>query len=194
MSAISASGVSLPAERCRLLGPGVGVEDTPRWAWPVVAKPSSRAVARVEEPRRSARRPRRRRAAWSRHPRRRTGASASRACGGGSSITSMPAVNSRSPSLSLRKLVLRAIAAPLIALARWPTSEPATRRSNTTGTRLVSTLRGLSRSTVRSPAVRPTFSGESRSAPCRRGGIIVVALHGGALAGDRRHRYALAPN
>src|SRR6266478_4614742 len=45
MSAIKASGGSLPAARCRLLGPGAGVEDTPRWAWPVLAKPSSRAVA-----------------------------------------------------------------------------------------------------------------------------------------------------
>ena len=45
MSAISSSGVGVPASRCRLVGPGDGEDDTPRWAWPVVVRPSSRAVA-----------------------------------------------------------------------------------------------------------------------------------------------------
>ena len=56
------------------------------------------------------------------------------------------------PRRSFRKLVLRAIEAPLTAPTRWPTSDPATRGSNTTGTLQVSTLRGLARATVRSPA------------------------------------------
>ena len=47
----------------------------------------------------------------------------------GSSTMRMPARNSRSPMRSFRKLVLRAIEAPLIAEARCPTSEPATRGS-----------------------------------------------------------------
>ena len=71
-----------------------------------------------------------------------------------------------SPRRSLRKLVLRAIEAPLTAPTRWPTSDPDTRGSNTTGTLQVSTLRGLARATVRSPAIRPTRSGGSRSAAC----------------------------
>ena len=79
----------------------------------------------------------------------------------------MPSANSLAPILSRRKLVLRATEAPLAALARCETSEPATRGSNTTGTLRVDTLRGLSRSTARSPAVRPIFSGVSRSAACR---------------------------
>ena len=45
-------------------------------------------------------------------------------------------------------------------------SEPEMRGSNTTGTLRVETLRGLSRSMARSPAVRPIFSGLSRSARC----------------------------
>ncbi len=36
MSAISSPGLFAPGARCRLLGPGEGVEETPRWAWPVV--------------------------------------------------------------------------------------------------------------------------------------------------------------
>ena len=40
MSAIIAAGVPWPASRCRLVGPGDGGDDTPRWAWPVVVKPS----------------------------------------------------------------------------------------------------------------------------------------------------------
>jgi len=56
---------------------------------------------------------------------------------------------------------------PLAAEARWPISEPATRASNTTGTLRVATLRGLSRSTARRPAVRPTLSAGSRSPACR---------------------------
>ena len=71
--------------------------------------------------------------------------------------------NSRSPILSFRKLVLRAIEAPLIAPIRWPTSEPATRGSNTIGTLQVATLRGLTRATARSAAVLPTLSGDARS-------------------------------
>ena len=78
----------------------------------------------------------------------------------------MPGAKIRSPSLSLRKLVLRAIAAPLMALTRWPTIEPATWESNTTGTFLVETLRGLSRATAFSPALCPIFSGASRSEAC----------------------------
>ena len=74
--------------------------------------------------------------------------------------------NSCSPSRSFRKLVLRAIEAPLMAPTRWPTSDPDTRGSNTTGTLQVSTLRGLARATVRSPALRPTLSGEARSEAC----------------------------
>ena len=45
------------------------------------------------------------------------------------------------------------IALPFTAEARWLTSEPATRGSNTTGNRPVATLRGLSRRTARSPAL-----------------------------------------
>src|SRR5665213_2425715 len=48
---MSALGLSEPASRCKLLAPGEGVEDTPRLAWPVVVRPSSRAVAqsRIQE-------------------------------------------------------------------------------------------------------------------------------------------------
>jgi hypothetical protein len=113
-----------------------------------------------------------------RRPRRRTAASAGRACAADRRRSLMPRANSCSPSLSFRKLVLRAIDAPLTALARCPISEPATRGSNTTGTLRVATLRGLSRATARSPALRPIFSGDrgrphaaprrNRSrAPCR---------------------------
>ena len=87
---------------------------------------------------------------------------------------------------------MRAIALPLIAPARWPISEPATRGSNTTGTLRVATLRGLSRSTARSPAVRPIVSGGVEIGGVQRRGEIVVALHAGAFAGDRRHRQAVA--
>ena len=41
--------------------------------------------------------------------------------------------NTCCPSLSCRKLVLRATATPAIAPAKWPSSEPATRGSNSTG-------------------------------------------------------------
>ena len=74
--------------------------------------------------------------------------------------------NSCSPIRSFRKLVLRAIEAPLMAPTRWPTSDPDTRGSYTTGTLQVSTLRGLERATVRSPALRPTLSGDARSEAC----------------------------
>ena len=66
----------------------------------------------------------------------------------------MPDAKSCSPSLSRRKLVLRAMAAPLAAAATCPSMEPETRGSNTTGTRRVDTLRGLRRLTARSPADR----------------------------------------
>ncbi len=79
-------------------------------------------------------------------------------------MIAIPGANRRSPSRSLRKLVLRAIALPLMADARWPTSEPAMRGSKTTGTRLVETFLGLSRRTARSPAERPISSGAARSA------------------------------
>src|SRR3954468_24558032 len=84
----------------------------------------------------------------------------------GSSTMRMFFANSCWPSLSFRKLVLRAIEAPLMAPTTWPTSDPATRGSNTTGTLQVSTLRGFARATVRSPAERPTISGDSKSEPC----------------------------
>jgi len=63
----------------------------------------------------------------------------------------MPFANNRSPSLSLRKLVLRATALPLIRHGQMANETPEMRLSNTTGTFLVSTLRGLSRATARSP-------------------------------------------
>ncbi len=75
----------------------------------------------------------------------------------------MPAAKMRSPILSFRKLVLRAMDAPFTALERWPTIEFATRGSNTTGTFVVATLCGLRRLTARSPALRPTASGAARS-------------------------------
>ena len=75
----------------------------------------------------------------------------------------MPSANNLAPIFSRRKLVLRAIEAPLTALARCDTSELATRGSNTTGTLRVETLRGLSRAMARSPALRPIFSGLSMS-------------------------------
>ena len=87
---------------------------------------------------------------------------------------------------------MRATEAPLAALARCETSEPATRGSNTTGTLRVVTLRGLSRSTARSPAVRPIFSGAFQIGGVAHARIIVVALHAGAFAGDRGHRDAVA--
>ena len=106
----------------------------------------------------------------------------------------MPARNSRSPMRSFRKLVLRAIDAPLIADARCPTSDPAMRGSNTIGTRRVSTLRGLSRRIARSPALRPILLGRFQVGGVQRRGEIVVALHAGAFAGDRHrgHRVARA--
>ena len=62
------------------------------------------------------------------------------------------------------------------------------RASNTTGTLRVATLRGLSRSTARSPALRPIFVGAVEVGGMQRRGEIVILLHAGAAAGDRRHR------
>src|ERR1700736_806076 len=165
MPDISSAGVGPPASRWRLYGPGEGDDDTPRWAWPVVASPSSRAVAQsnshvVSTPSSmiasfltltpSASK------VCERNPRLRKG----------SSMIRMFFENNCSPRRSLRKLVLRAIEAPLTAPTRWPTSDPDTRGLNTTGTLQVSTLRGLARATVRSPALRPTLSGDARSEAC----------------------------
>ena len=65
------------------------------------------------------------------------------------------------------------------------------RLSKTTGTRLVATLRGLSRATARSPADAPDPLGIFEIGGMQRRGEIVVALHRGALARDRRHREAV---
>src|ERR1700722_20424137 len=165
MSDINSAGVGSPASRCRLYGPGDGDDDTPRWAWPVVARPSSRAVAQSSSQDVST--PSSTIASFftltpsasnvcERNPRTRKG----------SSMMRIFFANNYSPRQSLRKLVLRAIDAPLTAPTRWPTSDPATLGSNTTGTLQVSTLRGLARAAVRSPAVRPTLSGEARSDAC----------------------------
>ena len=56
----------------------------------------------------------------------------------------------------------RAIAAPEIAPAKWPSSPAETRGSYTTGIACDFILRGLSFATVRSPARRPTVSAASR--------------------------------
>ena len=86
-----------------------------------------------------------------------------------------------------------------------------TRGSKITGTDCDFTLRGFSRFSVRSAALRPTACGSPRSAPMPRRRKIVVALHmrafarqhadrdrnvgrriaaGKAFAGDERHRAA----
>src|SRR5262249_54606934 len=192
MSAINASGVSLPAARCRLLGPGAGVEDTPRWAWPVLARPSSRAVA--ESRNHDASTPSSTTARGSvatpsasngreRKPRRRSG----------SSSTRMPGRNSRWPSRSLRKLVLRATAAPLMALARWPTGEPAgappVEHHGHPFALHLARIEPLDRALAGRTS---DLLGRIEVGAVERGGVVVIALHGGALAGDRRHRHALA--
>jgi hypothetical protein len=79
----------------------------------------------------------------------------------------MPGEKIRSPSLSFRKLDLRAIDTPLHALARWLISVFDSRQSKITGTLWVLTLRGLSLRTARSPARWPIASGASRSLPCK---------------------------
>src|SRR3982074_1289329 len=165
MSDISSVGVGWAASRCRLYDPGDGDDDTPRWAWPVVTRSSSRAVAQSSS--HDVTTPPSMMASFltltpsasndcERNPRTRNG----------SSMMRIFLANNCSPRRSLRKLVLRAIDAPLTAPTRWPTSDPETLGSNTTGTLQVSTLRGLARATVRSPAVRPTLSGDARSEAC----------------------------
>src|ERR1700676_1901903 len=165
MSDISSAGVGSPASRCRLYDPGDGDDDTLRWGCPVGASPSSPAAA--ESNSHDVNTPSSTIASLltltpsasnvcERNPRTRNG----------SSMMRMLRANNCSPRRSLRKLVLRAIEAPFTAPTRWPTIDPATRGSNTTGTLQVSTLRGLARATVRSPAVRPTLSGDARSDAC----------------------------
>ena len=53
---------------------------------------------------------------------------------------------------------------------------------------VVDTLRGLTRLTVRSPAIVPTCCRRIEIGRMRLGGEFVVALHAGAFAGDRHHR------
>src|SRR5450631_2170070 len=165
MSDISSVGVGSPASRCRLYDPGDGDDDTPRWAWPVVASPNSSAVAQSNSHVVST--PSSTMASFlTLTP------SASKVCERrprtlkGSSMMRIFFANNCSPRRSFRKLVLRAIEAPFTAPTRWPTSEPDTLGSNTTGTLQVSTLRGLARATVRSPALRPTLAGDARSEAC----------------------------
>src|SRR3984893_3751618 len=165
MSDINSAGVGSPASRWRLYDPGDGDDDTPRWAWPVVTSPSARAVAQSSS--HEVNTPSSTMASFltltpsasndcERNPRTRSG----------SSMIRMFLANNCLPRLAVRKLVLRAIEAACTAPTRWPTSEPETRGSNTTGTLQVSTLRGLARATARSPALRPTLSGEARSEAC----------------------------
>ena len=100
--------------------------------------------------------------------------------------------NNCSPSRSFRKLVLRAIEAPLTAPTRWPTSDPDTR-----GIEHHRHLAGLdlARIGARHRALAGLAAdafGRSEIGRMRRRGEIIVALHAGALAGDRGHRDALA--
>ena len=79
-----------------------------------------------------------------------------------------------------------------MALTRWPTSEPATRGSNTTGTlRVVDLARVEPLDRALAGAAADLFR-RFEIGGVQRGGIIVVALHAGAFAGDRRHRDAVA--
>ena len=70
----------------------------------------------------------------------------------------------RSPSLSFRKLVPRAIDGPEIAPSRCEIKPRATRGSNTTGQRQVGIFFAPSRLTARSPALLPISAGSRRSA------------------------------
>ena len=79
----------------------------------------------------------------------------------------MPGAKTPRPIMSFKKLTPRAIDAPEIALAKWPTNPFATRGSYTIGTDCDLTLRGLRRPTARSPARFPMISGLSRSSACR---------------------------
>ena len=128
MSAISSAGVSVPAERLRLVVAGEGGEEVPREAWPVLDSPSWRALrpsstqllstpsstsasfaVRVPSPSNGRlRRPR------GRH---------------GSSVTRRPRGRMRVPMRSLRNEVPRATDAPLSAPARWESRLPETRGS-----------------------------------------------------------------
>ena len=63
-----------------------------------------------------------------------------------------------------RKLVLRAIEAPLTALRRWPTRLVATRGSNTTAALRVVSFSDSSRRTARSPARAPIDASSGMSA------------------------------
>src|SRR6187549_1794699 len=150
-----------PGSRCRLLGLGEGADDALRCACPVVTRPSSRAVALSSSHER--RTPSSTSASFfPATPSPSNGCERSPRLRSGSSIMRIPSENSFAPILSLRKLVLRAIDAPLTALARCETSEPAERGSNTTGTLRVLTLRGLRRAIARCAALWPIFSGDSR--------------------------------
>ncbi|MBL0914461.1 MAG: helix-turn-helix domain-containing protein [Sphingopyxis sp.] len=119
MSAISSSGVTLPAARWRLLALTPDAPP-PRLAWPVGSRPSCFAEAvsssqpvilpPVTMSRAAVGRPSPSKARL-RSPRGRCG----------SSRTTMLLSNSARSSLPSRKLVPRAIAGPAIALSKWPT-------------------------------------------------------------------------
>ena len=102
-----------------------------------------------------------------------------------------PAPNTRVAELSWRKLVLRAIAEPVIAPAKWPNKVAETRGSNSTGYFPGLGRAAPTRATARSPARRPMSTGLSRS---RDSGAVpgMVALHGRALARDHAGRAAVA--
>ena len=67
------------------------------------------------------------------------------------------------PKSSFKKLTPRAIEEPLIAPAKCPSKLEVTRRSKITGAERDVNLCGLILATTRSPAVRPIFSGLSKS-------------------------------
>ena len=110
----------------------------------------------------------------------------------GSSWIETPGANTACPSLSIRKLDLRATELPVIAPMKWPSRVVATRGSNRTGILPAATLTGLSRATARSPGAAADrggilqVGGEARAVPG------IVALHARSGAGDDAGRAAVA--
>ncbi len=163
MSAISSAGLIVPGSRWTLVPPAPGAPAVPRLAWPVVSSPNCRAEALfssqpVSRPPSTIRRG----AVATPSPSNGLERSPRGRCG--SSTMTMSSGKICSSSRPSRKLVLRAMPGPVIALTRWPIRLPPTRGSKTTGIVPLASLAGLSRFTARSPASRPSASAASMSA------------------------------
>ncbi len=165
--AIRLSRLSVPWVNERLPAAGLGGADVPRAAFPVLSRPSLRAVARSKV--QLCRIP------FSIKARRVVGSpSASKGlepdtrarCG--SSISDRPSGRTSSPIASFSQLEPRAIEPPLMAATRCPIRPDDMRSSNSTGKVPVGGFLGLARATARSPAMRPISAADGRSAPKMR--------------------------